>query len=210
VTGALDLAWGDVRVRPVRRRDRRALEELLRVDRDWLEPWEATLPGTGPGMPDTRRMVRGMLAAARAGQAWSFVIEHRGAVAGQITASQFEWGAVCGCSIGYWITRRLAGRGIVPLATALLVDALVRDWGVHRVEICTLPENASSQRVARKLGFRPEGVRRGYIHIGDRWRDHLVFALLAEEVPQDGLVGHILRARHTEGNPIAPAGGNVD
>ena len=35
-----------------------------------------------------------------------------------------------------------------------------------------------------KLGFRPEGLRPRYLHIDGDWRDHLVFALNAEEVPE--------------------------
>ena len=35
-----------------------------------------------------------------------------------------------------------------------------------------------------KLGFREEGLRPRYLHIDGAWRDHLVFALTAEEVPE--------------------------
>jgi ribosomal-protein-alanine N-acetyltransferase len=38
--------------------------------------------------------------------------------------------------------------------------------------------------VVAKLGFRPEGLRPRYLHIDGDWRDHLVFALNAEEVPE--------------------------
>ena len=41
-----------------------------------------------------------------------------------------------------------------------------------------------SLRVVAKLGFRPEGLRPRYLHIDGDWRDHLVFALNAEEVPE--------------------------
>ena len=40
------------------------------------------------------------------------------------------------------------------------------------------------ERVVAKLGFRPEGLRPRYLHIDGDWRDHLVFALNAEEVPE--------------------------
>jgi len=45
----------------------------------------------------------------------------------------------------------------------------------------------ASRRVVEKLGFRPEGLRPRYLHIDGDWRDHLSFALTAEEVP-GGLV----------------------
>jgi len=36
-----------------------------------------------------------------------------------------------------------------------------------------------------KLGFHEEGLRRGLVHVNGAWRDHLCYALTAEEV-QDG------------------------
>ena len=38
--------------------------------------------------------------------------------------------------------------------------------------------------MVEKLGFREEGLRPRYLHIDGAWRDHLVFALTAEEVPE--------------------------
>ena len=33
-----------------------------------------------------------------------------------------------------------------------------------------------------KLGFRDEGLRKGYLHIAGQWRDHRTFALNREEL----------------------------
>src|SRR5262249_39231617 len=44
------------------------------------------------------------------------------------------------------------------------------------------PENHASRRVVEKLGFRDEGLRRRYLHIDGAWRDHLCYALTAEDV----------------------------
>ena len=35
-----------------------------------------------------------------------------------------------------------------------------------------------------KLGFRFEGTRERFLHIDGDWRDHLIYALTAEEVPE--------------------------
>ncbi|WP_228984865.1 GNAT family N-acetyltransferase, partial [Streptomyces sp. DH12] len=59
------------------------------------------------------------------------------------------------------------------------------------------PENGPSRRVVEKLGFRAEGLRPRYLHIDGAWRDHLVFALTAEEVP-DGLLARWRRTRAQE------------
>ncbi|CAM5233982.1 hypothetical protein SBADM41S_11319 [Streptomyces badius] len=48
--------------------------------------------------------------------------------------------------------------------------------------------------MVEKLGFRSEGVRPRYLHIDGAWRDHLIFALTAEEVP-DGMLRRWRRSR---------------
>ena len=65
---------------------------------------------------------------------------------------------------------------------------------LHRIEICIRPENGRSLRVVEKLGFREEGMRPRFLHINGDWRDHRVFALNAEEVP-DGLLNRYLADR---------------
>jgi ribosomal-protein-alanine N-acetyltransferase len=77
------------------------------------------------------------------------------------------------------------------------VDHCFRTVGLHRIEICIRPENGPSRRVVEKLGFREEGLRPRYLHIDGAWRDHLVYALTAEEVP-DGLLARWRRARSQE------------
>lgn len=53
---------------------------------------------------------------------------------------------------------------------------------LHRIEVAIRPENGRSLRVVEKLGFRSEGLRPRYLHINGQWRDHLIFALHADEL----------------------------
>jgi ribosomal-protein-alanine N-acetyltransferase len=90
--------------------------------------------------------------------------------------------------MGYWVDRRFAGRGIMPAAVAMATDHAFNELGLHRIEINIRPENLPSRRVVEKLGFREEGMRVRYLHIAGDWRDHLCYALTAEEVPLGLLV----------------------
>ena len=105
-------------------------------------------------------------------------------LAGQLTVSGILGGSASWGQIGYWVDQRLAGHGIIPTAVALAVDYCFQVIGLHRIEIAIRPENTRSLRVVAKLGFRPEGLRPRYLHIDGEWRDHLVFALNAEEVSE--------------------------
>ena len=65
---------------------------------------------------------------------------------------------------------------------------------LHRIEIAIRPENTNSLAVVRKLGFRHEGRRPGYMHVDGDWRDHDMFALHREEVPEGVLLRYRTRS----------------
>lgn len=175
------LTDGPVVIRPIRLRDARQLERELIENRSWLRRWEASSPnGTGPS--DVRAGIRSLQNSARAGVGMPFIVEVDGVLAGQLNVSQITYGSLSSATIGYWVSQRVAGRGVMPTAVALATDHCFRSAGLHRMEICIRPENEPSLRVVQKLGFRYEGLRRRYIHIDGDWRDHFCFALVAEEV----------------------------
>ena len=176
------LSEGATTVRPIAVRDAKALERELAVNRGWLRRWEATNPD-GFGSFDTRAGIRALLDQSRDGHGAPFALEVDGEFVGQVNVSQMFFGSLSSCAIGYWISQRVAGRGIMPTAVALVADYCFLRLGLHRVEICIRPENAPSLRVVEKLGFRYEGLRRKYIHIDGAWRDHFAFALTIEDVP---------------------------
>ena len=190
------LTHGDVTVRSVRPRDAPALKRLLKENRSWLVTWEATVPGFS-GPPPVGEMIRSLLRLGRKDQAAPFVIEYRGQLVGQVTLSGLSFGSLASGAIGYWVAESVAGKGITPLAVALVADWAFTNLGIHRVEICIRPENAASLRVVSKLGMRYEGLRRRYIHIDGDWRDHFCFAVTLDEV-LGGLLARLVRGTANE------------
>ncbi|AOP54903.1 MULTISPECIES: GNAT family N-acetyltransferase [Brevibacterium] len=180
----------DIVLRPLHRRDENQWREVRRHNRDWLRPWDATLPIPGQQLPGFRTMVRMYDKQAKRGQSVPLAIEVGGAFRGQLTVSSISWGSILSGQIGYWIDSRVAGRGITPIAVAMAVDHCLFALGLHRIEINIRPENTASLRIVEKLGFRDEGLREKYMHIDGRWCDHRTFALVAEEVPQGILAAY--------------------
>jgi ribosomal-protein-alanine N-acetyltransferase len=178
------LVEGRVTLRPISMRDRHAWSEVRRANSAWLAPWEATPPRPVQGEVSFRTMVRHLGAEAREGRMLPFVITYDGQLVGQLTVGSIAWGSLCSAHIGYWVDSRYAGRGIVPLSVAMATDYCFTVLGLHRMEVNIRPENAASLRVVEKLGFRSEGMRLRYLHIDGDWRDHLSFALTADEVPE--------------------------
>ena len=176
------LSHGQTRLRVVRMRDVKRLEALILGNRSWLRPWEATSPNM-PTSFDIKAMVRGLLKSLEKNEGMPFVIEVDGEIVGQLNVSNMLFGSVSSATIGYWIAPEAAGKGITPTAVALVTDYLFSNLGLHRVEIDIRPENQASLRIVEKLGFRFEGLKERFIHINGAWRDHYVFALTREEVP---------------------------
>ena len=185
------LTHGDVKLRIVRMRDAKAIQDLVLSNREWLRPWEATNP-EAPQSFDFKAQIRGLLRSMDDQTGMPMVIEMDGRVVGQLNVANILYGSVSSAVIGYWISPEVAGRGVTPTAVALATDYLFNILGLHRVEIAIRPENVASLRVVEKLGFRYEGLKRGYIHINGGWRDHLIFALLADEV-RGGVLNRWLR-----------------
>lgn len=178
----ITIADGPVAVRPLRWRDRRAWRALRLANLAWLAPWEATQPELSGRPPGFGRMVRLLAREARAGRMLPLAVTYEGRLVGQITVSGIQWGSLRSGQIGYWVDHRMAGRGIIPTAVALVTDRCLLGLGLHRMEVNIRPENAASLRVVAKLGFREEGLRRRYLHISGTWCDHLTFALTSEEL----------------------------
>lgn len=173
-------------LRPFRMADQDEFTEARRRDRGWLGPWDPTSPDGEPPVMSFREMVRRHRARARSKESLAFVIELHGEIVGQINGNSITWGAARSFSAGYWVSSRVAGRWIAPTAVALLGDYGFGGLGLHRLELGIRPENAASIAVARKLRMREEGLRPNFLHIDGAWRDHLIFALTAEDLEWDG------------------------
>jgi ribosomal-protein-alanine N-acetyltransferase len=177
------LSDGSVGLRPIRRRDAAAWKSVRACNVEWLVQWEATAPDGALRQTTYATMVRHLRAEARAGRMLPFVVTYDDVLVGQLTVGGVTWGSLASAHIGYWVDRRVAGRGIIPTAVALAVDHCFFTVGLHRVEINVRPENSASLRVPEKLGLRDEGIRERFLHIDGAWRDHRCFAVTAEEVP---------------------------
>lgn len=196
-------------LRPIRAADRDAYYAIRRAQQDWLSPWDATSPDGAVATRTFRDVVRQLRKEARNGRALPFVIESNGRLIGQMNGSGITLGAFRSMTVGYWVSRTVAGRGIAPTALALLADHAFAHLGLHRVEVNIRPENEASLHVVEKLRFRDEGLRRRMLHINGEWRDHRSFALTTEDLGglrvMDRLTQqhHQSLPRHTEAGPSA-------
>lgn len=193
------LAEGDVVLRPYRRGDAVQWSQVRQYNERWLRPWEVTPPS---GWQETNsvaafRLVRRALkSGVRSGESMPFAIcLGPDRLVGHIGLGNIVRRAFSSAYCGYWIDSRVAGRGIMPTALALVVDHAFAAGRLHRIEVNIRPENKASRRVVEKLGFREEGYHPHYMYIDGAWRDHIGYALTWEDVAVEG--GLLARWRRT-------------
>lgn len=177
---------GTLILRALSRSDKSEWYRVRRENREWLTPWEATVPFV-PGEPSAasqsfEEYVRLLARAARSKDSMMWGMFLDSAFVGQISLGGITFGSQRGATVGYWVSSEYAGRGITPTAVAMVMDYAFFELHLHRVEVNIRPENAASLRVARKLQLREEGVRRQYLHIDGQWADHVSFAVTEDEV----------------------------
>ncbi|WP_349642956.1 GNAT family protein [Blastococcus sp. CCUG 61487] len=184
------LSWGPVELHPLRRRDAAEWSRLRLVNEAWLRPWEPTVAqpwGERHTPAAYRAMRRAAARRARVGTSLPFAVRVEGRLAGQVTVDNVVRGALRSGFLGYWIDGGLAGRGMGSLAVALVCDHAFGPAGLHRLQADIRPENTASRRLVERLGFTPEGLLRRYLDIDGEWRDHVTYALLADDLPGGAL-----------------------
>jgi [ribosomal protein S5]-alanine N-acetyltransferase len=104
-----------------------------------------------------------------------------GRIAGVINVSEIMRGAFESAFLGYYAVVGFAGRGLMREALSQVIGECFGPVGLHRLEANIQPGNERSRALVQRLGFRLEGFSPRYLKIGDTWRDHERWAILAEE-----------------------------
>lgn len=147
------------------------------------------LHGRWISAPATRAAFRAYLArfatARRGARHIGFVAARveDGALVGVLNFSEIVRGPFENAYLGYYAFAPHAGQGYMTEALALALDVAYGALALHRVEVNVQPENARSIELVLRVGFSHEGHSRRYVKIGGRWRDHVRFAMLAEDWP---------------------------
>lgn len=143
-----------------------------------LRKWMAWAPTTSP--------IRVAEFTARAeaawtdGVSWEFVATNGNEVAGTLGINRYDemWRAA---NLGYWVRSDLAGRGLATEAAAAVASFGFDVVGIHRLELVAAVDNIASQRVAEKLGFVREGIKRGGSLVEGASMDVVMFGLLTTD-----------------------------
>jgi len=131
-----------------------------------------------------RRRLKRYASESRNDTAYAFFVFRKDddGLLGGCTISNVRRGVTQCCTLGYWIGERFSRQGYMQDAIRAILPFIFQTLGLHRIEAACLPANERSRSLLVRSGFRQEGLARRYLQIGGEWQDHLLFALLADEM----------------------------
>lgn len=158
--------------------DAEELYAVIAANREYLSRWMPWAPNqTGDG---TLTFIRASRKQFADNQGFQTVIVQQGRIVGILGFHRIDWENLS-TTIGYWIAEAAQGRGIITRSVAALTDHAFRVWKLNRVEIRAAVDNERSRAIPRRLGFVEEGVLRQSERVDDRFVDHVVYSMLAED-----------------------------
>lgn len=102
-----------------------------------------------------------------------------GEAAGTVNINSIIRGRYQGASLGYAAFAPSAGRGYMTEGLTAVLRHAFDDLRLHRLEANIQPGNKASSALARRLGFRYEGLSADYLYINGAWRDHERWSITA-------------------------------
>lgn len=174
---------GPTAIRPFSHADLDELVALRRANRGHTDPWE---PLRDPSFYERSGQRAELNLDWRAwemdvGYAFAVVEPRGGAIIGRVALANVVRGAWLNATLGYWISATVARQGHGTRAVRLVLRFAFEIAGLHRVQPAIIPRNEASQRLARAVGFRREGLAVRYLRINGVWEDHDLYAMTAEE-----------------------------
>ncbi len=82
---------------------------------------------------------------------------------------------------GYALSAPFQRRGLMPQALQQLLAEVFLNTTLERIEARCAVENLGSQKVLESLGFRKEGLLRGYFVLDHRRTDNYLYAILRSD-----------------------------
>ena len=186
--------------------DAEALRVVVAANQEHLVefmPWARFDPQSLDEKPSTRSSFRSEFDAGR-----NYVMGIFDRVSGELVGGTgfHPRDGRSGFEIGYWITAAREGQGLISESVrALCLVALRLGHGMITVRMA--PENARSEAITQRLGFRREGLLRNSFLFGDDPpRDTIMYTLLAEELEASDWLAATedsVRALDALGRPVA-------
>ncbi len=134
---------------------------------------------------ETLEFIRAQREAFAAGTDLVWAIEHDGHAVGCIALNGIRWAVravrLDRADLGYWMTPALAKQGLMTEAAHAVMTFAFETLKLHKLTVGCIAENAASQRVIEKCGFRFLCRAEEDVWRDGRWWAQLRYELTAGE-----------------------------
>ena len=171
-------------LRPAHPRLAKAAADYYARNREHLTPFEPSFPEGFCTVGYQKALMRQDCRAAKENRGlryWVFRKEAPDTAIGCVALNNIILGAFRSCFLAYKMDKDLLRQGYASEAVLAVVELAFQGLNLHRIEANILPRNAASLALARKCGFKEEGLSPKYLCINGVWEDHIHMVRLNEE-----------------------------
>jgi ribosomal-protein-alanine N-acetyltransferase len=97
------------------------------------------------------------------------------------TFSNIVYGVFQACHLGYSISEREQGKGLMFEMLESSINYLFNEYNLHRIMANYIPENKRSEKLLIRLGFEKEGLAKSYLKIAGKWQDHVLTSKISSK-----------------------------
>lgn len=162
--------------------DYRHWSALREASREFLTPWEPVWTRDHLARQTYKNRVRWahrMILENRCYPLLAFRIEDNRLLGG-ITIENIRHWPHQSALLGYWMGKPYTGKGYMTEILEAAVGFAFGALQLSRIEAGCVPGNDASRALLLRCGFQLEGRARAMMEINGEWRDHDIYARLAE------------------------------
>lgn len=130
-------------------------------------------------LADTEAFIKSTMTQFSNNNGFQAGIWFEGKIAGVIGFHKIDWHNKS-TSIGYWLGESYEGSGLMTKSVKAFVNYAFVELNLNRVEIRAAEENKKSRAVPERLNFSEEGHIRQSEWLYDRYVNHVIYGMLAE------------------------------
>jgi ribosomal-protein-serine acetyltransferase len=175
----LDLG-ADLALHETTERDAAEAFAVIDAERDRLREWLPWVDAT-VDVAVEREFLRGIALINDAGAGLHATIRVEGEFAGFVGLRLDAMHRTA--EVGYWLTERVVGRGVMTRSVAAMCDLAFGPLGMHRFELLAATGNQRSRAIAERLGMSLEGIRREAEELATGYVDLAMYAVLVGDWP---------------------------
>jgi len=163
----------DLKLRMLREEDAEELFTVVEANRQHLREWLPWLD-VNTEIKHTRQFIRSTDAQHARNEGFVCAVLLADRIVGLAGYHPIRW-AERSVEIGYWLSRKAVGNGIMTKCCRVLVDHAFMQLGLNRVSIPAAVGNSRSRAIPERLGFRRERIIRDAEWLYDHYVDHVLY-----------------------------------